>query len=51
LVFFGQHAYIFSVRFNNFRAVKIPEKRVFDPWHGSGRSHGAQTRFEYAQFT
>jgi hypothetical protein len=32
LVFFGQPAYIFYVRFNHFRAVKIPVKRVFDPW-------------------
>jgi hypothetical protein len=34
LVFFGQPAYIFYVRFNHFRAVKIPGKRVFDPGHG-----------------
>jgi hypothetical protein len=34
LVFFGQLAYIFCVRFNHFRAVKIPGKRVFDPGHG-----------------
>jgi hypothetical protein len=34
LVFFGQPAYIFYVRFNDFRAVKIPVKRVFDPAHG-----------------
>ena len=34
LVFFGQPAYIFYVRFNDFRTVKIPVKRVFDPGHG-----------------
>jgi hypothetical protein len=34
LVFFGQLAYIFYVRFNHFRAVKIPGKRGFDPVHG-----------------
>jgi len=34
LVFFGQSAYIFHVRFNHFRPVKIPGKRVFDPGHG-----------------
>ena len=34
LVFFGQPAYIFYVRFNHFRAVKIPVKGVFDPGHG-----------------
>jgi hypothetical protein len=30
LVFFGQSAYIFYARFNYFRAVRIPGKRVFD---------------------
>jgi hypothetical protein len=30
LVFFGQPAYIFYARFNYFRAVRIPGKRVFD---------------------
>ena len=34
LVFFGQLAYMFYVRFNYFRAVKIPVKRVFDAGHG-----------------
>jgi hypothetical protein len=34
LVFFGQPAYMFYVRLNHFRAVKIPVKRVFDPGHG-----------------
>jgi hypothetical protein len=34
LVFFGQLAYIFYVRFNDFRAVKIQAKRVFGPGHG-----------------
>ena len=32
--FFGQLAYIVYVRYNPFRAVKIPVKRVFDPGHG-----------------
>ena len=33
MVFFGQPAYIFYVRFDDFRAVKIPVKRVFDLGH------------------
>jgi hypothetical protein len=33
LVFFGQPAYMFYVRFNHFRAVKIPVKRVFEAGH------------------
>ena len=34
LVFFGQSAYIFYVRFNYLRAVKSQETRFFDPGHG-----------------